>query len=42
MLELRAAHGRLAEPIDPSGQGIPYVPPELLARPPHHWTFEPI
>jgi len=28
--------------IDPAGQGIPYVPPELLASPPHHWTFEPI
>ena len=28
--------------IDPSGHGIPYVPPELLARPPHQWTFEPI
>lgn len=28
--------------IDPSGQGIPDVPPELISRPPHHWAFEPI
>jgi hypothetical protein len=28
--------------IDPSGHGIPDVPPELVTRPPHRWTFEPI
>jgi hypothetical protein len=28
--------------IDPSGQGIPDVPSELVARPAHQWTFEPI
>lgn len=26
--------------IDPSGHGIPDVPPELVARPPHAWAFE--
>jgi hypothetical protein len=28
--------------IDPSGHGIPDVPPELVARPPHEWAFEPV
>lgn len=28
--------------IDPSGSGISDVPPELVARPPNRWTFEPI
>jgi hypothetical protein len=36
------AHG--AEPrvvvIDPTGQGVPDLPPELSARPPHAWRFE--
>jgi hypothetical protein len=26
--------------IDPSGEGVPAVPPELIARPPHEWHFE--
>ena len=26
--------------IDPAGQGLPDPPAELLARPPHRWTFE--
>jgi hypothetical protein len=25
--------------IDPSGQGLPDVPTELVARPPHEWSF---
>jgi len=28
--------------IDPSGEGIPDLPLELVARPPHQWTFEPV
>jgi hypothetical protein len=28
--------------IDPSDQGIPDLPLELVARPPHQWTFEPV
>jgi hypothetical protein len=28
--------------IDPSGAGLPDVPPHLLARPPHAWPFEPV
>jgi hypothetical protein len=26
--------------IDPSGAGLPDVPAELVARPPHAWDFE--
>jgi hypothetical protein len=26
--------------IDPTGRGLPDVPDELLARPPHVWPFE--
>jgi hypothetical protein len=26
--------------IDPSGRGVPDVPPELIARPAHGWRFE--
>jgi hypothetical protein len=26
--------------IDPTGRGVPDVPAELLARPPHAWQFE--
>lgn len=28
--------------IDPTGRGVPDVPPELIARPPHAWPFEPV
>jgi hypothetical protein len=28
--------------IDPTGRGIGDVPGELLARPAHAWTFEPV
>ena len=28
--------------IDPTGVGVPDVPAELIARPPHQWTFEPV
>jgi hypothetical protein len=28
--------------IDPSGRGVPDVPAELVARPPHEWRFEPV
>jgi hypothetical protein len=28
--------------IDPSGRGVRDVPPDLLARPPHAWAFEPV
>jgi hypothetical protein len=26
--------------IDPTGRGLPDVPSELVARPPHSWPFE--
>jgi hypothetical protein len=26
--------------IDPSGRGLPDVPADLIARPPHAWRFE--
>ena len=26
--------------IDPTGRGVPDVPSELVARPPHEWRFE--
>jgi hypothetical protein len=36
------AHG--ADPrvvvIDPTGTGVPDVPPDLIARAPHEWAFE--
>jgi hypothetical protein len=28
--------------IDPSGRGVPDVPGELVARPPHVWAFQPV
>ena len=28
--------------IDPSGRGVPALPPGLAARPPHQWGFTPI
>lgn len=28
--------------IDPTGRGVPDVPSELVARPPHEWAFEPV
>ncbi len=28
--------------IDPNGRGLGDVPADLLARPPHAWTFEPV
>ena len=28
--------------IDPTGRGVPEVPAELVARPPHEWRFEPV
>jgi len=28
--------------IDPTGAGISDVPPELVARPPHQWAFDPV
>lgn len=28
--------------IDPTGRGVPDVPAELVARPPHEWSFEPV
>lgn len=28
--------------IDPSGGGLPELPPGLAARPPHVWTFTPV
>jgi hypothetical protein len=39
---------RSAEPearvvvVDPSGRGIAGLPPDLVARPPHVWPFEPV
>ena len=26
--------------IDPAGMGVPDVPSELVARPPHQWAFD--
>jgi hypothetical protein len=37
----RGADGRVVV-IDRSGQAMPEPPPELLARPPHAWPFEPV
>jgi len=28
--------------IDPAGTGISDVPPELVARPPQQWMFDPV
>jgi hypothetical protein len=28
--------------IDPTGRGVSDVPAELVARPPHEWSFEPV
>jgi hypothetical protein len=28
--------------IDPSGVALPDPPPDLVARPPHSWHFEPV
>jgi hypothetical protein len=28
--------------LDPTGLGVPNVPAELVARPPHQWRFEPV
>jgi hypothetical protein len=28
--------------IDPTGRGLPDVPADLIARPPHAWHFEPV
>jgi len=28
--------------IDPTRRGVPDVPPDLIARPPHEWPFEPV
>lgn len=28
--------------IDPTGRGVPDVPHDLIARPPHEWHFEPV
>jgi hypothetical protein len=28
--------------IDPTGAGLPQAPAELVARPPHVWSFEPV
>lgn len=28
--------------IDPTGCGVPGVPAELIARPPHEWSFSPV
>jgi hypothetical protein len=28
--------------IDPTGRGVDGVPPELVARLPHSWRFEPV
>ncbi len=37
----RSRDGRVVV-IDPTGSGLDDVPPELLARPPHAWSFEPV
>ena len=41
---LYRAHGADARVvvIDPTGRGIPDVPADLVARPPHAWAFEKI
>jgi hypothetical protein len=35
----RSADGRVVV-IDPTGRGLPELPAELMARPPHGWRFE--
>jgi hypothetical protein len=37
----RSADGRVVV-IDPTGAGLPEAPAELVARPPHVWSFEPV
>jgi hypothetical protein len=37
----RGADGRVVV-IDGTGRGLPTPPPELLARAPHVWPFEPV
>jgi hypothetical protein len=37
----RSADGRVVV-IDPTGQDLPEAPAELLARPPHVWSFQPV
>ena len=37
----RSADGRVVV-IDSTGAGLPDAPPELLARSPHVWPFEPV
>lgn len=35
----RSADARVVV-IDPTGQGLPDAPADLMARPPHAWPFE--
>jgi hypothetical protein len=35
----RSRDGRVVV-IDPTGQGLPEPPADLVARPPHQWPFE--
>jgi hypothetical protein len=37
----RSADGRVVV-IDATGQGLPDAPPDLVARAPHVWSFEPV
>jgi hypothetical protein len=37
----RSPDGRVVV-IDATGQGLPDAPPELVARAPHVWSFEPV
>ncbi|MDT4924093.1 MAG: hypothetical protein QOG01_1806 [Pseudonocardiales bacterium] len=37
----RSADGRVVV-IDSTGRGLPDVPAELVARPPHMWGFQPV
>jgi hypothetical protein len=37
----RSADGRVVV-IDPTGQGLPETPAELVTRPPHVWPFQPV
>jgi len=37
----RSTDGRVVV-IDGTGQGLPDAPPELVARAPHVWSFEPV
>jgi hypothetical protein len=40
--EIFRSHDGRVVVIDPSGRGISEVPGELVARPPHVWSFEPV